>query len=99
MSSTLDALPPVLVAEHPGGEPGRLDRVVGTERRPVDARARLRGAAGAPLRLGHDLPRTLDPHAELLGAPVHPPPRPRRARAGPLVRHDAPAAAVHGLPV
>src|SRR5437867_9491840 len=64
MVSALDALPSVLVTEHPRREARGLDRVVGTERRPVDVAPRISGPAPPPLGLGDHLAGALDPHPD-----------------------------------
>src|SRR5579884_4263222 len=79
MPLPLDTLSPVLVLEHPGRKPRGLDRVVGTDRRPVRVAPRLRRPAGPALRLRHHFAGAPDPQAELFRAQVHPPARRRRA--------------------
>src|SRR5438067_903843 len=95
MVSALDALPSVLVTEHPRREARGLDRVVGTERRPVDVAPRISGPAPPPLGLGDHLAGALDPHPELRGTEVHPAARPRRPAPrrcpGPSAAPQAPA--------
>src|SRR6266498_579355 len=72
MRSALDPLPPVFVSEDPRGEPGRLDRIIGADGRPVHVAPRLRRAAATSLGLGHHFLGPLDPHPELLRPQVHP---------------------------
>src|SRR5436309_2038444 len=83
MVSALDALPSVLVTEHPRREARGLDRVVGTERRPVDVAPRISGPAPPPLGLGDHLAGALDPHPDLRGTEVHPAARRRVPRVAP----------------
>src|SRR5438270_10126799 len=102
MVSALDALSSVLVAEHPRREARGLDRVVGTERGPVDVASGIGRPAAAPFGLGEHLPSARDPHPELLRPQVHPAARRRVAWIGagaPASGDDHGAAAVQPLAV
>src|SRR5881628_885657 len=99
MRSALDPLPPIFVAEDPRREPGRLDRVVGADGRPVHVAPRLRRAAATPPGLRHDFLRPFDPDPELLRPQVHPAARRRGAGVPPIPGgwHDDQTAAVQPL--
>src|SRR5207244_12097247 len=97
MVSALDALSSVLVAEHPRREARGLDRVVGTQRGPVDVASGIGRPVAAPFGLGEHLTGARDPHPELLRPQIHPAARRRVARIGAAAtasRHDHSAAAV-----
>src|SRR5207245_839979 len=99
MALPLDPLPPVLVAEHPCGKAGGLDRIVRAERRPIDVAPRLGGAAAAALGLVHHLLCPLDPRCKLGRAQIYPPPRCGLSPIRAISRHHDRAPPVQALPV
>src|SRR5438876_1193536 len=98
MVSALDALSSILVAEHPRREARGLDRVVGTERGPVDVAPGIGRSVATPLGLGEHLPGPRDPQPELLRSQGQPGARRRPARGRPPGRSAVPRAPAPRIP-